>query len=155
MKDEIYVIGEYVSGVTKRPDLVGKPCVLLHGDDGVVLTVMAGDEPESFNFPYDSINGVKSDIRLLVSENMGQSKDRNWPYAKLIAYSLNGLKGYRNARMAEIRDQAFNNTIGKMEYSKRRELIIEYHNETGDRRLFIYADSNPRDFINHFNYIKR
>ena len=116
---------------------------------------MVNDEAESFVFSYDSIDNIKSNVRLLVSENMGVSKDYNWPYAKLLATALNGYVGYRNAKWSEISDQAFNNTIGKMKYSSWSELIIEYHNDAEKRRLFIYADSNPKEFIKYFDNIKK
>ena len=155
MKNEIYVIGEYVSGVAKRPDLVGQPCVLVCGDDGFVLSVLSGEEGELFNFPYDNIDSVKTNFRLLVSEHKGPSKINPMTYEKLLAYALDGLRGYMSMRFAEFSNNAFNNSIGKMQYSKRQELIIEYHADDVNRRLFIYADSDPKELINYYNNIKK
>lgn len=155
MENSVYITGEYVSGVVKRPDLVGQPCVLAYGDGGFVLSVLAGDTAEAFGFSYDTIDSVTSNNRLLVSENMGTGGEDPKTYEKLLAFAINGFKGYSVAKIAELSNQAFRNTIGKMDYSHMFELIVNYHTQEGPRRIFIRTHGNPSGFISYFDTIKQ
>lgn len=152
MNEEMFLEGEYVSGIAKRPDLVGQPCVLAFGGDGLILRFLSGDNEEKFEFPYTSIDKIKTNTRLLVSEDMGVggkmiSNAENFLHKSTFSTFVKGSK----RRTYE----AYNNTIGKMHYRKRQELIVEYRQDNINRMLFIYVDCNPKEFINYFNGIKK
>ena len=39
MENEVYIAGDYISGIAKRPDLVNQPCVLIYKDDGLISNI--------------------------------------------------------------------------------------------------------------------
>ena len=155
MENEINAVGQYISGIAKRPDLVNKPCVLVCKEEGFTLSVLVEERAESFDFPYTSVDNVTVNTRLLVSQNTGLEREDTSVYENLLAFALFGMKGYALSKTAELSNLAFRNTIGKMDFSNKRELIVEYHTDTENRRLFMYASNNPRELIEYFNSIKK
>ena len=149
MENEIYVVGEYISGLKKRPDLVNQPCVLVYKENGLTLSVLVNEQAESFDFSYDSIDNITVNNRLIATENT--TLDRNAPstYDNLLAFSLTGIKGYSVTKTAELSDIAFN-PIGKIDYSKRIELVVEYHTDTENRRLLLVVHNDPTEFVEYF-----
>ena len=155
MENEVYVTGVYISGIAKRPDLVNQPCVLVCKEEGFVLSVLSGEEAEAFNFSYNSIDNITINNRVLVSENNGLDRKDPRTYENLLGFALFGVKGYALTKTAELSNQAFRNTIGKMNYSNVQELLVEYHTDEGNRRLLITINSDPRELIGYFNNIKK
>ncbi len=155
MENEVYVTGVYISGIAKRPDLVNQPCVLVCREEGFTLSVLVEERAESFDFPYTSVDNITVNTRLLVSESTGLERDDTNVYENLLAFALFGMRGYAITKTAELSNLAFKNTIGKMDFSNKRELIVEYHTDIENRRLFMYASNNPRELIEHFNSIKK
>ena len=155
MENEVYVTGVYISGVAKRPDLVNQPCVLVCKEEGFVLSVLSGEEAEAFNFPYNNIDNITINNIVLVSENNGLDRKDPRTYENLLGFALFGVKGYALTKTAELSNQAFRNTIGKMNYSNVQELLVEYHTDEGNRRLLITINSDPRELIGYFNNIKK
>ena len=113
MENEVYVTGVYISGVAKRPDLVNQPCVLVCKEEGFVLSVLSGEEAESFNFSYNSIDNITINNRVLVSENNGLDRKDPRTYENLLGFALFGVKGYALTKTAELSNQAFHNKIGR------------------------------------------
>ena len=155
MEKELYIVGEYISGIKKRPDLVNQPCALIYREEVLTLSVLVNEEAEIFDFPYSSINNISSSTRVLVSENMGLNNKDPRTYEHLIAFAIRGFKGYTVSKMSEISEQAFHNTIGRMDYSHMFELIVEYNSPEGIRRLLLNTFNNPKPFIKYFDNIKK
>lgn len=151
--EEVYITGQYVSGVQKRPDLVNQPCVLAYNEDAFVLSVLVGEKPELFTIPYSAVVNITSRSRVMVSQ-AGMEKATPKVYDDLIAIALNGLKGLAITRMARVSNKAFGD-IGRMEYNSFFELIVEFQSSNGIRRLLINVYSNPASFIDYFNTIKK
>ena len=135
--------------------MVGQPCALAYGDDSLVLTVLAGDGEEAFNFNYDTIDRITSNTRLLVSENNGLDRTDPQTYENLIMLALFGVHGYALARSAEFSNQSFRNTIGKVDYNHLFELTVNYHTQDGSRKILINVYGNPSGFIKYFDNIKK
>jgi len=151
--EEVYIAGQYISGVQKRPDLVNQPCVLAYNEDAFVLSVLVGDKPELFTIPYSAVVNITSRSRVMVSQ-AGMEKITPMVYDDLIAVALNGLKGLVVTRTAKVSNKAFGD-IGRMEYSGFFELVVEFQGSKEIRRLLLNVYSNPTSFIDYFNTIKK
>lgn len=154
MENEVYIAGDYISGIAKRPDLVNQPCVLIYKEDGFVLSVLAGDKAESFNFAYDTIEKVTSCPRVIVEKKEMERKDPRI-YSNLLAFGIYGMKGVEINTIAKISNEAFNNDIGKMVYNNYFEVAVEYNSPEGIRRLLLNVYQNPSVFVKYFDTIKK
>ena len=154
MENGIYVVGEYISGIKKRPDLVNEPCVLVYKESGLSLSILVNEKAESFDFPYASIDNITINNRIIATENTSLERKDPATYDNLVAFALFGVKGYGVTKSAELSNIAFNN-IGKVDFSNRSELIVEYHTEDENRRLLLYVHTDPTYFVEHFKTIKK
>ena len=155
MENEVYVTGKYISGIVKRHDLVNQPCVLICQEDGLILSVLSGEKAETFEFPYSNIDEIICNDRVLVSETTDLEVNDPRTYEHLLSFGLLGVRGLAITKTAELSNQAFNNSIGKIDYSNIQELIVEYHTEEGKRRLLINTNSDSKELIGYFNNIKK
>ena len=154
MENEVYIAGEYISGIAKRPDLVGQPCVLVYQDEGFVLSILAGEQAEAFSFPYNTIEKITEHPRVIV-EKKGLERENPRLYSDLLAFAIWGIKGVEVNRIAKFSNEVFNDDIGKMVYSGYFDLALEYNSPEGIRRLLLNVFQKPTSFINHFDTIKK
>ena len=151
MENEVYIAGDYISGIAKRPDLVNQPCVLIYKEDGFVLSILSGEE---VNFAYDTIEKVTSRPRVIVEKKEMERKDPRI-YSNLLAFGIYGMKGVEINTIAKISNEAFNNDIGKMVYNNYFEVAVEYNSPEGIRRLLLNVYQNPSAFVKYFDTIKK
>lgn len=154
MENGIYVVGEYISGIKKRPDLVNGPCVLVYKESGLSLSILVNEKAESFDFPYSCIDNILVNNRVIPLESTSLERKDPDTYENLVAFALFGVKGYGVTKTAELSNIAFNN-IGKVDFSNRSELIVEYHTEDENRRLLLYVHTDPTYFVDYFKTIKK
>ncbi|MBQ6497350.1 MAG: hypothetical protein IJI58_01385 [Bacilli bacterium] len=152
MENEVYITGDYISGIVKRPDLVNNNCVLVYKDNGFSLFMAPNDKAEEFVIPYDTVENITFRPRVVVSEKKSEIKNTEFN-RDLLAFALAGPAGVILNRTASF-TKAFDIDRGNLDYNDIYELMIEYSTSEGNRRLLINVNSDPSEFINHFDDIK-
>ena len=154
MENEIYIVGDYISGIAKRPDLANHTCVLIYKENEFLLSFAPNGKVEQFSISYNIIDDITFRKRVIVSEQKVEIKDTKVE-RDVLAVALLGPTGLIANNMPGLKKAfADDNTHGKMDYNELYELIIKYHTAEDTRNLIINVHEDPKEFIEHFNIVK-
>ncbi len=154
MEKEIYISGEYISGISKRPDLANKPCVLVYKENEFVVAVANGETAEPFSIPYNIVESCTFNTRVVTSEVMIGKGDGGFN-GDMLALAVGGPTGLILSRAAGLNKIYNVGNIGKVDYSNMYQLVVEYRAPERNRRLVINVFENPKSFVEHFNTLKK
>ena len=155
MENEVFVTGEYVSGIANRPDLVSQPCAIVYKEDGFLISVLVGEEKtELFSIPYSIVESCTSRSRVVVSEKEHEVKD-NKVTRDVLAATLLGPTGVMLNNIPGVDNLFKDGARGTMNYSDVFEIAIEYRTPERNRRLMINVYEDPTSFVEHFQTVKK
>ena len=154
MENEALVLGDYISGIAKRPDLSNQPCALVCKENSFVVSVLVGEKGEPFEIPYNIVESCTYRQRVVVSENMLDKKGTTQMNRDLLLMALIGPTGVMINHLPGVDKMFNNNNIGKVDYNNMFELIIEYRTPERNKRLVINTYEEPSKIVNYYNSIK-
>ena len=155
MENEVFITGEYVSGIANRPELISQPCVVVYKEDGFLINILSGeDKTEMFRIPYEIVENCTSRSRVVVSERQHEVKD-NKVTRDVLAATLLGPTGVMLNNLPGVDNLFKDGSRGQMDYNNLFEIAIEYRTPERNRRLMVNVYEDPTLFVEHFQTIKK
>ena len=144
------LLGIYIMGIKKRPELANRPCVLQYIENykKLVLSVTVNEHVENIIFDQSKIMHVKNVVRTIVSQDEFKDNSVNESDVRLLAHAISIGYGGLFAELINRSGLLKKSNSGAVTYTSINELHITYMNDENEQRdLIIQTDLNPDDFI--------
>lgn len=149
------ILGVYVMGIKKRPELANKPCVLqyIENENRLALSITVNESIENIYFDRSKIIGARNVVRTIISQDDFKNKSVSEVDVKLLAVAFTGtaygpLVGTLIDRSGLLRGS----NSGAVTYTSLNEVHITYINDENEQRdLMIQTDLDPSYLIDLIN----
>jgi hypothetical protein len=148
------ILGIYIMGLRKRPELAHKPCVITYSNENkkIDLAITYDDKVEKISFDISRIVGAKNVVRTIMSQSDFKDSSPNEQSVTLLTTAISGVYGTMFATLLNSSKLLSNSNSGEVNYTSLNELQITYINDEGqDRDLLIQTDLDPTKFIELIN----
>ena len=155
MNNEMFIIGDYVSGIPNKAELSNQPCALVYSENGFIISILSGDKGEPFDIPYGIVVNCTCRQKLIMSEQMIDRKHDDSLSRDVLLWSLLGPTGIMINHLPGSERYLSNVSIGKVDYHDLYEIVVEYRTPDRNKRLIVNVYENPTKFVEYFNTIKK
>ena len=148
------ILGIYIMGIRKRPELAHKPCVVTYSDINkkLDLAITYDDKVEKISYDISRIVGVKNVVRTIMSQTDFKDSSPNQQSVALLTNDISGVYGPLLGTLLNSSKLLSNSNSGEVNYTSLNELQITYLNDEGEQRdLLIQTDLDPTKFIELIN----
>lgn len=148
------ILGIYIMGIKKRPELAHKPCVITYSDvdKKLDLAITYDDKVEKLSYDISKIVGAKNVVRTIMSQTDFKDSSPNEQNITLLTTAISGVYGPLLGTLLNSSKLLSNSNSGEVNYTSLNELQITYINDEGEQRdLLIQTDLDPTKFIELIN----
>lgn len=148
------LLGIYVMGIKKRPELANKPCVVNYSVEEKKLTLSINVEESVENIFLDRsrILGARNVVRTIMSQDEFKNTSVNGYDVNVVATAFAGVYGNLVGTLVNQSGLLNRTNSGSVTYTSLNELRITYMNDDNEQRdLVVQTDLNPDEFINLIN----
>ena len=148
------ILGIYIMGIRKRPELANKPCVVqyLENDKRVILSITANETVENIAIDRSRIVNAKNVVRTIISQNEFRDTSMNEVDVNKLAMAFTGAYGGLIGTLANQSGLFHSSNSGAVTYTSLNELHITYMGDDDMQRdLIIQTDLDPTNLIDLIN----
>lgn len=148
------ILGIYIMGIKKRPELANKPCVVqyLENDKRVVVSITVNEMIENISIDRSRIVNVRNVPRTILSQNEFKDTSINESDLNVLAAAFMGSYGGLVGTLVNQSGLLKSSNSGAVTYTSLNELHITYIDEENlQRDLMIQTDLDPTNFMNLIN----
>lgn len=148
------ILGIYIMGIKKRPELANKPCVVqyLENEKRVVLSITVNEMVENISIDRSRIVNVRNVPRTILSQNEFKDTSINESDVSVLASAFMGSYGGLVGTLVNQSGLLKSSNSGAVTYTSLNELHITYIDEENlQRDLMIQTDLDPTNFMNLIN----
>ena len=144
------ILGFYIMGIRKRPELANKPCAVTYSNSTLTLSITVNDTVENISFEQSRIMGVKNIVRTIMSQPEFQNTSINQYNVQLLATAVTGVSGVLIGSLINQSGLLNNTNSGAVNYTSLNEVHITYKNDEDEQRdIIIQTDLDPTNFITY------
>ena len=149
------ILGIYVMGIKKRPELANNPCVLQYAESAsrLILSITVNETIENISIDRSKIIEAKNVVRTIISQNDFKNTSANEASVKMLAIAFTGTAyGPLVGTLINSSGLLKGSNSGAVTYTSLNEIHITYINDDNEQRdLIIQTDLNPDNFIEIIN----
>lgn len=149
-----YVLGVYIMGIKRRPELANKPCVIQYvaNERRLVLTITVNESVETIPVDRSRVINARNVVRTIMSQDDFKNKSISQTDVQLLAVAVTGTYGALLGTLVNQSGLLNNTNSGAVTYTSLNELHITYMNDDNEQRdLIIQTDMDPSNLINIIN----
>ena len=148
------ILGIYIMGIKKRPELANKPCVVqyLENEKRVVVSITVNEMIENISIDRSRIVNVRNVPRTILSQNEFKDTSINESDVNVLAAAFMGSYGGLVGTLVNQSGLLKSSNSGAVTYTSLNELHITYIDEENlQRDLMIQTDLDPTNFMDLMN----
>ena len=148
------LLGIYIMGIKRRPDLANKPCILQYSevDGNIILSITVNGSFENISIDRSRIVGARSVVRTIMSQDEFKNTSVNQTDVQLLATAFTGVYGALVGNLVNKSGLLNSSNSGAVTYSSLNELRITYINDDNEQRnLVLQTDMYPSNIVNYIN----
>ena len=148
------LLGIYVMGIRKRPDLANQPCILqyIETEGRLVLSITANGGVENFSFDKSKLVSASNSVRTIMSQDEFKDTSVNQANIQLLATAVTGPYGALIGTLVGKSGMFNSSNSGSVTYSTLNEVRIAYINDENEQRnMVIHTDLDPSGIIDYIN----
>ena len=146
------IIGFYIMGIRKRPELANKPCAVSYSESNrcLTLSITVNDAVENISFEIGRIVQVRNVVRTIMSQPEFQNTSVNQYNVQLLATAVAGASGVLIGSLINQSGLLNSSNSGAVNYTSLNEIHITYMNDENEQRdLIVQTDLDPTNFIDY------